>query len=193
MQCGTSLLHDHNSPISLLLGHKYDNQKILSIEISWLYYFIVIILKVFSGNKNDKKEYSFKKNFTPYWWIMSRCNHRHTLIILKYFWLKNTSCTWVSLHFYHYQNIKLQNIYVLVTVTSVVSLLKKQLWLFPRYFELLNPLKVSIGLRSSLPHCLRHWCHSIFAYLLTRDRFSRLKTGPQNFWSCSHFDHLHKA
>ena len=96
MQCGTSLLHDHNSPISLLLGHKYDNQKILSIQISWLYYFIVIILKVFSGNKNDKKEYSFKKNFTPYWWIMSRCNHRHTLIILKYFWLKNTSCTWVS-------------------------------------------------------------------------------------------------
>ena len=89
-----SVLHNHN--ISLLLANKYDNYKSLWIEIIWLHYFIVDILKVLCGYENDKKEYSFKKNLTPYWWIMSWCNHRHTLIILKYFWLKNTSCTWVS-------------------------------------------------------------------------------------------------
>ena len=125
----------------------------MAIEIIWLYYFIVNILKVLSGNKNDKIEYFFRKNFTPYWWIMSRRNHRHTLIILKYFWLKNTSCTWVSPVFLSLPK------YILVTITSVLFLLKEQLWLFPRYFELLNELNywieliivIIIGLRSGWP------------------------------------------
>lgn len=148
----------------------------MAIEIIWLYYFIVNILKVLSGNKNDKIEYFFRKNFTPYWWIMSRRNHRHTLIILKYFWLKNTSCTWVSPVF-----LSLPKYMVLVTITSVLFLLKEQLWLFPRYFEFLNALKIIIGLSSGWPHCcLSYWCHSICAYLLTRDCFSRLKTRHLN-------------